>query len=208
VINTVNDAVIATISVVPSFSSCAAGAVAVTPDGSKAYFATFDANPVVISTATNEVIATIPLLYSTSVTVSPDGTRFYIPGGNHLHGYDVATNQFVAGSDYIGASAGISVTPDNSRVYVANFDANEMFVVDAATMAITATIPVGSEPLAFGNFIQPSPTFAGTPGKANCHGQSVSALAQQYGGLNNAAAALSYRSVSALQDAIEDYCEA
>jgi hypothetical protein len=53
-----------------------------------------------------------------------------------------------------------------------------------------------------------APVFAGTPGKANCHGQSVSALAQQYGGLNNAAVALGYPSVSALQNAIEAYCEA
>jgi hypothetical protein len=50
--------------------------------------------------------------------------------------------------------------------------------------------------------------FAGTPGTANCHGKSVSALAKQYRGLNNAAAALSYPSVSALQNAIEAYCEA
>jgi hypothetical protein len=34
--------------------------------------------------------------------------------------------------------------------------------------------------------------FAGTPGKANCHGKSVSALAKQFGGLNNAAAALGF----------------
>ena len=51
------------------------------------------------------------------------------------------------------------------------------------------------------------PVFAGTPGKSNCHGKSVSALAQQYGGLNNAAAALGYPSVQALQDAIMTYCE-
>jgi hypothetical protein len=50
------------------------------------------------------------------------------------------------------------------------------------------------------------PTFAGTPGKSNCHGKSVSALARQYGGLNNAAAALDFPSVSALQDAIMMYC--
>jgi hypothetical protein len=50
------------------------------------------------------------------------------------------------------------------------------------------------------------PVFAGTPGKANCHGKSVSALAQQYGGLNNAAAALGFSSVSALQDAIMTFC--
>jgi hypothetical protein len=35
----------------------------------------------------------------------------------------------------------------------------------------------------------PSP-LAGTPGKPNCHGKTVSALAQQYGGLDAAAAAL------------------
>ena len=50
------------------------------------------------------------------------------------------------------------------------------------------------------------PVFAGTPGKANCHGQSVSALARQYGGLNSAAAALGYADVSALQNAIMGFC--
>jgi len=49
--------------------------------------------------------------------------------------------------------------------------------------------------------------FAGTPGKGNCHGQSVSALARQFGGLNNAAAALGYPSVQALQKAIMEFCE-
>jgi uncharacterized repeat protein (TIGR03803 family) len=50
-------------------------------------------------------------------------------------------------------------------------------------------------------------TFAGTPGKANCHGESVSALAQQSGGLVAAAAVLGYPSVRALQEAIMAYCE-
>jgi hypothetical protein len=54
-------------------------------------------------------------------------------------------------------------------------------------------------------FVQP--VFAGTPGKANCHGKSVSALARQYEGLNAAAAALGYADVSALQRAIMAFCE-
>jgi hypothetical protein len=45
------------------------------------------------------------------------------------------------------------------------------------------------------------PAFAGTPGKANCYGKSVSALAGQYGGLNAAAAALGFPSLPALQNA-------
>jgi hypothetical protein len=53
-----------------------------------------------------------------------------------------------------------------------------------------------------------APVFAGTPGKANCHGKSVSALDKQYGGVNAAAAALGFASIKALQDAIEEFCEA
>jgi hypothetical protein len=53
-----------------------------------------------------------------------------------------------------------------------------------------------------------SPEFAGTPGKSNCGGKSVSALAKQYGGLNAAATALGFDSVGALQGAIEEFCEA
>jgi len=50
------------------------------------------------------------------------------------------------------------------------------------------------------------PVFAGAPGKPNCISKSVSALAQQYGGLAHAAAALGYSSINALQIAIADYC--
>jgi hypothetical protein len=53
-----------------------------------------------------------------------------------------------------------------------------------------------------------APAFAGSPGKANCHGTSISALSKQYGGLNPAAAALGFDSVNALQGAIGDFCEA
>jgi probable HAF family extracellular repeat protein len=48
--------------------------------------------------------------------------------------------------------------------------------------------------------------FAGTPGQSNCHGVSVSALAQKYGGLNAAAAALGFAKVQGLQDAIRAFC--
>jgi hypothetical protein len=48
--------------------------------------------------------------------------------------------------------------------------------------------------------------FAGTPGQANCHGQSIATLAGLYGGLDGAAAALGFSGVSALQDAVSDYC--
>jgi hypothetical protein len=49
-------------------------------------------------------------------------------------------------------------------------------------------------------------SFTGIPGTASCHGQSVSALAQQYGGFGSAAAALGYSSVQAMQNGVAIYC--
>jgi hypothetical protein len=44
-------------------------------------------------------------------------------------------------------------------------------------------------------------------GKANCHGKSVSALAEQFGGLDTAASSLGFSSVDALQEALNAFCE-
>ena len=49
--------------------------------------------------------------------------------------------------------------------------------------------------------------FAGTPGAKNCHGKSVSALAQLFGGLENAVLALGFLSVDELQDSIKESCK-
>ena len=47
---------------------------------------------------------------------------------------------------------------------------------------------------------------AGTPGQANCHGQSISGLAAQFGGINAAASALGFSSVASLQDTFKAFC--
>ncbi len=48
---------------------------------------------------------------------------------------------------------------------------------------------------------------AGTPGQANCHGESISGLAAQFGGIDAAASALGFSSVQALQDSFRAFCE-
>ncbi len=47
---------------------------------------------------------------------------------------------------------------------------------------------------------------AGTPGQANCHGQTVSAMAKEFGGIDASASTLGYSSVDALQDGIRVFC--
>lgn len=48
---------------------------------------------------------------------------------------------------------------------------------------------------------------AGTPGQANCHGKTVSALAHQFGDVNDAASALGFSSVRELQETLREFCK-
>jgi YVTN family beta-propeller protein len=165
----------------------------------------------VIDTATNTVIATIPVGFGPAGTpaVTPDGRKVYVPNegfgfGTNVSVIDTATNTVTATIPVGSAPAGVAVTPDGRKVYVTNFQSNDVSVIDTTTNTVTATIPVGVTP--GGVAIQPE-RFAGTPGKANCYGKSVSALVRQYKGFNAAAAALGFPSVRALQNAILAFCE-
>jgi hypothetical protein len=82
----------------------------------------------------------------------------------------------------------------------------------ASTTAVLSIMDLNTEE--FGNdfalddlsFEVSAVSFAGTPGEPNCHGESVSALVQQFGGLDAAASALGFPSVPALQEAIRAFC--
>jgi len=221
VIDTATNTVTATISDA-SFNNPAG--VAVSPDGSKVYVtnegsSSFSTGTVsVIDAATDAVtpitVGGIPF----GAAVSPDGSKVYaaittsVSGAGAVSVIDTATNHVTATitNSSFNNLAGLAVSPDGSKVYVANSQSNSVSVIDVATNTVVAAVPVGTAPIAFGVFIQPEkppPKFAGTPGKANCFGVSVTALVPQYGGLNGAAAALGYPSVRALQQAIMEFCE-
>jgi hypothetical protein len=93
---------------------------------------------------------------------------------------------------------------------VANEFSNNVsgYTIDPISGALTAIsgspFPAGTQPR---SVTVSRRRFAGTPGTANCHGTSVSALEQQFGTLDAAAAALGFPSVQALQDAIRAFCQ-
>jgi hypothetical protein len=72
-----------------------------------------------------------------------------------------------------------------------------------ATDIIDATTPPGN--MAF-SLTGDTIAEAGTPGQANCHGKTVSALARQFGGTPQASLALGASSVDTLQNAITLFC--
>jgi YVTN family beta-propeller protein len=229
VIDAATNAVIDTIPIPASAGVIQAMATA--PDGGKVYVLGWDfpsrtnnsmsvidaARDTVTATITIPTLSPAPETFPLGVAVSPDSRKIYVTTASNkgpnmgtagtVLVFAAATDAVIAEIDVGNEPQGVAVTPDGSKVYVANSDSATVSVINTATNAVIATIPVGINALAFGLFIQPAPQFAGTPGKANCYGRSVSALARQYHGLNAAAAALGFSSVSALQNAILAFCE-
>ena len=163
-----------------------------------------------IDTATNTVIATIPVgIGPRGVAVTPDGSKVYVTDSSrlgHVSVIDTATNTVIATIPVGIGPRGVAVTPDGRKVYVANSGSNNVFVIDTASNLVLAVVSVGIQPVAFGAFIRQPAPFAGTPREPGCHGKSVSALAEQFGGLPAAATARGFSSVPALQDAINVFC--
>lgn len=58
---------------------------------------------------------------------------------------------------------GVAATPSGNKVYVANYDADSVSVIDTHTHEVIATVPVGTEPLAMGHFIQRATRFVPDP---------------------------------------------
>jgi hypothetical protein len=80
----------------------------------------------------------------------------------------------------------------------ASFSAHPVFYPPASAWVVY--------PWALNFTVTGTSTFAGTPGRANCHGQTVSELARRFHGVPHAAEALGFPSVQGLQDAIRTFC--
>ncbi len=108
-------------------------------------------NVSVIDTATNKVVATVPVLYEAlGVAVAPDGKHAYVTSDscNSVLVIDTATNTVEVDTIPVGTFPfGIAVTPDGKHAYVANdTDSGTVSVIDTTATNGTATIPVGILP--------------------------------------------------------------
>jgi YVTN family beta-propeller protein len=136
-------------------------------------------------------------------------------------GVDVIDGNVVTDTVPVGnLPYGAAVNSTTNTVFATASGDNTVVVIDGASDAVRQTLTVGATPQGIAanqatlsvfvsntndNTVSVLSLFAGTPGAANCHGATVSALAQG-GGMRNAAAALGLSSVSALQEAISNYC--
>jgi Beta-propeller repeat len=106
----------------------------------------------------------------------------YLGGGSVDQSHGIALDPL--GNAYITGGTESSNFPTTPGVFQTTFGGNQNAFVSKLALA----------------------TFAGQPGAPNCHGQSVSALAQQYGSLDAVASALDFPNVQALQNAITAFC--
>jgi len=154
VIDTATNAVVAT---VPLPALMAGGPVASThmmamsPDGNRVYVSTFQNSApftwtiVAIDTATSSVASTISVPGAARLAVSPDSARLYVAtvlnGAGSVTVVDTATNS-VSGSIALPATSRpymIAATP--TQVYIDDSSSGDVYVADAATNALIATIP-------------------------------------------------------------------
>jgi YVTN family beta-propeller protein len=111
----------------------------------------------VIDTATNGVVATVPVgAAPIGVAVNPSGTRVYVGlgGANSVAVVDASTNTVVASIPVTGNPTGIAINPSGTRVYATTLFSNNVSVIDTATNTVVATIPVGTTP--FGIVVHPN----------------------------------------------------
>lgn len=119
-----------------------AGAIAITPDGSRAYVAIDDSpgSVEVVNTATNAVVDSVVVgAFPEGIAITPDGSRAYVAnlGDNDVSVIDTATNDLAGPDIPVGANPrGIAITPDGSRAYVVNVTDADVSVINTATNSL------------------------------------------------------------------------
>ena len=134
-------------------------AVAISPDGSRAYFThPYSEGLVVVDTASDDVVSEIPVGPSPhGLAISPDGAYAYVTDyiENNVRVVDLDAETVEATIPVGDQPLTAAVGPDGERVYVGNHESDSITVIDAATNDVVGSpIPVGDNPF----------TIAFTPG--------------------------------------------
>ena len=142
----------------------------ISPDGKTLYVTNSLYNPKTdtqtavvtkVSTTTNKITGTVKLPGAltevfTRTIVSPDGKKIYaiadipdetpgfVDSGLYVFSSTSSTAKLVITAGYLSA---VAISPDNTRVYLADYNNGEVAVVDAKTNLITGFAAVGGNPI-------------------------------------------------------------
>jgi YVTN family beta-propeller protein len=127
----------------------------VSPDGKEIWAANArDATVTIIDVATKKATQTLPIPVkgANRLKFTPDGKRVLISGlgagagGSSLVVMDASTHKEVKQLTLGGGAAGILVSPDGSRAFVAVSTADKVAVLDLKTLEVVGQISAGKQP--------------------------------------------------------------
>jgi YVTN family beta-propeller protein len=129
----------------------------IAPDGRQIWAANAkDDTATIIDAAAKSVIQTIPIPVqgANRLKFTPDGRRVLISGlgsgaassGGNLAVFDAASRKQVKMLNLGGGAAGILITPDGARAYIAVSTRNRIAVVDLSSLAVVHEIATGNRP--------------------------------------------------------------
>ena len=134
--------------------------VAITPDGKTAYVPNGSNSVVPIDVATNK--AGTPIVVGSpgteAIAITPDGKTAYVTSGfsgSTVTPIDVASGTAGSAITVGTAPRGIAITPNGARAYVTNYLSGSVSVIDLATKAVVATIPLGATTFPVGTAVTP-----------------------------------------------------
>jgi len=129
--------------------------MALTPDGNQLYVVNSrSSNVSIIDTQTNKVIATVPLVVSSTqpsiswdVVIAADGKKAYVSNAvyNNVSVIDTASLEVITVPVGI-APFWIRITPDQRHVYVTNPNSGTISVIETTTSLVIETITTGTSP--------------------------------------------------------------
>jgi len=137
------------------------GPVAITPNGSKAFVGNQTDGTVTPITVSNDTAGTAITVGTNpqGIAITPGGTTAYVTNGGSGTVTPITVSNNTAGTAITVGSGpyGVATTPDGSSAYVANQLSDTISVINTSNNTVsTITPPTGSsQPIAFGQFIQP-----------------------------------------------------
>jgi hypothetical protein len=142
------------------------------------------------STAGEEVEITITF---TSPIILPAGHYFFRP------------EVLLTSGDFLYLSAPkVIPAPTDLQAWIRNSNLTPDWLRIGTDIVGGATAPTFNMTFSLAGETVPE---AGTPGDANCHGTTISALDQEFGSISSAASSLGFSSVQALQDGFTLFCK-
>jgi hypothetical protein len=125
--------------------------------------------PFVVDATTNLLIGPVPLACEPTcgwiyqVATHPGGSRVYVGFADRIAVVDTATLTEIDAIDPFATATSLAVTPDGTRLYAIESDANRIEIFDTATHDLVGTLlTLGEWPIAYGHFISPGPTTTTT----------------------------------------------